>query len=199
MLKALTATQASSPPASPVDPLVVIQQQLDEVRRLKTLVVRGPGPESAGFSSAVAWYEARLNSSTVGPGRADSNDEALLDSGASHPFRPAATDGELKEARRVTVSLATGEERTLLQTRAGTLLSDRGEEPPLVPMGQLVSLLGCSIRWCPRKLVVVHPTHGRLQVKHEVLVQCFLSDKPLPSLQSSSRLAWPSLKGRWRI
>ena len=64
----------------------MIQQQLDEVQRLKTLVVREPGPESAGFSSAVAWDEARLNSSTVGSVNVDENGEALLDSEASHPL-----------------------------------------------------------------------------------------------------------------
>ena len=166
MLKALTSQSVTGPPPSnPQDPLVLIQQQLDEVRRLKTLVVREPGPESSGFSSAVAWYEARLNSSMVGSAEARDSGEALLDSGASHPFRPVATDAELSEAKRVVVLLATGEERSILQTQAGTLLSEHGEEPPLVPMGQLVSLLGCTIRWCPRKLVVIHPVHGRLQVR----------------------------------
>ena len=167
MLKALTSQQLSvpQPPLRPQDPLAVIQQQLDEVRRLKTLVVQEPGQGTAGFSSAVAWYETRLNASVIASSSSGPGNEALLDSGASHPFRPATTETELQSARRVAVSLATGEERNLLQNKAGTLLSEQGAEPPLVPMGQLVSLLGCSIRWCPKKLVVVHPLHGKLQVR----------------------------------
>ena len=167
MLKALTSQQAvgSSLPPSSTDPLAVIQQQLDEVRRLRTLVVREPMRDNIGFTSAVAWYEARLNSSTVGSLRAGTEEEAVLDSGASHPFRSASTAAELRDARRVAVSLATGEERNLLQTQSGTLLSEQQGEPPLVPMGQLVSMLGCTVRWCPRRLDVFHPVHGRLQVR----------------------------------
>ena len=90
MLKALTSQQSggSQPPSGHQDPLVLIQQQLDEVRRLKTMVVWEPGEESATIASAVEWYEARLNSSTVTSSNVDVNSEALLDSGASHPFRP---------------------------------------------------------------------------------------------------------------
>ena len=32
-------------------------------------------------------------------------------------------------------------------------------------MGQLVKLLGCKVLWTPSKLTVVHPVHGRLQVR----------------------------------
>ena len=63
------------------------------------------------------------------------------------------------------VSLATGEERAILQTKEGTLLSEGSSEPPLVPMGQLVTLLGCTVRWSPTRLSVVHPVHGKLSVK----------------------------------
>ena len=70
-------------------------------------MVREPGRERA-------WYEARLNSSTVGSLNVDANSEALVDSGASHPFTPVATDAELRDAKRVVVSLATGEERSVV-------------------------------------------------------------------------------------
>ena len=45
MLKALTTQQATSTAATPppLDPIEMIQKQLDEVRRLKVLVVREPG------------------------------------------------------------------------------------------------------------------------------------------------------------
>ncbi|CAE7275903.1 GIP, partial [Symbiodinium microadriaticum] len=165
MLKAFTASQASLGASSSVDPLAAIQQQLDEVRRLKTIVVREPALGAPSFQRALSWYEQRLSSSTVGSLGAASTDEALLDSGASHPFRPASTDEELRDARRVVVSLATGEERAILQTKEGTLLSEGSNEPPLVPMGQLVTLLGCTVRWSPTRLSVVHPVHGKLSVK----------------------------------
>ncbi|OLQ09932.1 Copia protein [Symbiodinium microadriaticum] len=165
MLKAFTASQASHGASSPVDPLAAIQQQLDEVRRLKAIVVREPGLGGPSFQSALSWYEQRLSSSTLSSFGSASTGEALLDSGASHPFRPASTDEELRDARRVVVSLATGEERAILQTKEGTLLSEGSNEPPLVPMGQLVTLLGCTVRWSPTRLSVVHPVHGKLSVK----------------------------------
>ena len=166
VLKALTAQNAQSGvPAPPADPLTLIQQQLDEVKRLKTMVVREPCQDSTAFTSAVSWYEARLSSSALsGPALSDEA-EALLDSGASHAYRPPTSDRELEEARRVGVALATGEERAIPQNRGGTLLCENGEEGTILPMGQLVQLLGCRVSWTPSRLTVVHPAHGRLQVR----------------------------------
>ena len=79
-------------------------------------------------------------------------------------YRPARSIEDASSARKVTVTLATGEERDLTQTTGGTLLGEEGSEA-IVPMGQLVKLLGCSISWSPSKLTVVHPVHGRLQVR----------------------------------
>ena len=166
MLKTLTAqSQATSSTTASVDPLTLIQQQLDEVRRLKTMVVKEAGPPVDSFESATDWYEARLTTPPTTLCVVTKEDVALLDSGASHPYRGAQSDQELQQARRVAVSLATGEERSILQTREGTLLCEDGSEPPLVPMGQLVSLLGCTVKWTPSKLVVQHPVHGKLSVK----------------------------------
>ncbi|CAE7413089.1 GIP [Symbiodinium sp. CCMP2592] len=167
MLKALAAQSSGSAPA-PVDPLVLIQQQLDEVRRLKTLRVQEPGQGVCSFSSAVSWYEARLNatslcSETAAPPEEEA--EALLDSGASHPYRPPRSQEELSQARRVNVSLATGDGALLPQTSEGTLLAEGGDNTPIIPMGQLVQLLGCQIKWTQSRLTVHHPVHGRLQVR----------------------------------
>ena len=63
MLKALAAKSGSQTTAA-TDPLALIQQQLDEVRRLKTLRVQSPGQEMCSFDCAVAWYEARLNATS---------------------------------------------------------------------------------------------------------------------------------------
>ena len=167
MLKALTANQAAATEPSPssLDPIEMIQKQLDEVRRLKVLRVREFQEPSSAFSSAVSWYEARLSSSTVtGPLRSES-EEALLDSGASHAYRAPLSEGELEAARRVGVALATGEERVIPQNSGGTLLSEGGCDGTILPMGQLVKLLGCKVLWTPSKLTVVHPVHGRLQVR----------------------------------
>ncbi|CAE7357932.1 GIP, partial [Symbiodinium sp. KB8] len=165
MLKAITQQQTGEQPvpAPPQDPLALIQQQLDEVRRLKVMVVKEKELSTAAFSSAVSWYEARLSASRTSP-TSEEEGEALLDSGASHAYRPVRSVEDASSARRVTVTLATGEERDLNQTNGGTLLGDQGSET-IVPMGQLVKLLGCSISWSPSKLTVVHPVHGRLQVR----------------------------------
>ncbi|CAE7919564.1 unnamed protein product, partial [Symbiodinium necroappetens] len=98
----------------------------------------------------------------------------LLDSGASHPFRSASTD-ELQEATRVRVQLANGSEVTLAQNRAGTLLAstpkDGDELSPIVPLGSLVSELGCDLVWTrSRGLEIRHPQHGL--IKPRIVGQC---------------------------
>ena len=167
MLKTLTA-KSGSQAAATTDPLALIQQQLDEVRRLKTLRIQTPSNEVCSFESAVAWYEARLNATSLSSctgAQSEEETEALLDSGASHPFRAPRSPEELQQARRVNVSLATGEGALLPQTSEGTLLAEGGDSAPIIPMGQLVTLLGCQIKWTQSKLVVLHPIHGRLQVR----------------------------------
>ncbi|CAE7314814.1 GIP, partial [Symbiodinium sp. CCMP2592] len=167
MLKAL-ASQSGGTATATVDPLVLIQQQLDEVRRLKTLRVQEPGQGMCSFNSAVTWYEARLNATSLSSDSAappEEEAEALLDSGASHPFRPPRSQEELDRARRVNVSLATGDGALLPQTAEGTLLAAGGDDTPIIPMGQLVQMLGCQIKWTKSRLTVHHPVHGRLQVR----------------------------------
>ena len=95
MLKTLTAqSQATSSTAASVDPLTLIQQQLDEVRRLKTMVVKEAGPPVDSFESATEWYEARLTNPPATLCMVTKDDVALLDSGASHPYRGAQSDQE---------------------------------------------------------------------------------------------------------
>eukprot|EP00439_Symbiodinium_sp_Y106_P072982 s3287_g13.t1 len=88
---------------------------------------------------------------------------ALLDSGASHAYRSAVDSDKHQQAQPVSVKLAEGE-TTLLQNAAGTLLGD-GSSDTLVPLGQLVQILGCSVRWNKNRLIVNHPIHGRLKVQ----------------------------------
>ncbi|CAE7432980.1 GIP [Symbiodinium microadriaticum] len=171
MLKAFTSqTEAEAPPVQQqqLDPLALIQQQLDEVRRLKAISVRPPNDSgsdgSPSFSSAVAWYEARLSSTSVAIGEPGPEQEALLDSGASHAYRAIHEGDRGDQIKTVAVTLATGEERHLQQTAGGTLLGG-GDSEAIVPMGQLVRLLGCKVSWSPFRLTVVHPLHGKLRVR----------------------------------
>ena len=88
---------------------------------------------------------------------------ALLDSGASHAYRNARDAEEKQRAHPVNVRLAEGE-TTLLQNEAGTLIGE-GQCDTLVPLGQLVEILGCKVRWTKGNLVVTHPVHGKLRVR----------------------------------
>ena len=92
---------------------------------------------------------------------------ALLDSGASHPFRQAVSELELQQAKDVSVELADGQKIGLLQTRTGTLLNDRArDQSPIVPLGSLVQQLGCTVNWSRRQgLKVNHPVHGDIAVR----------------------------------
>ncbi|CAE7733563.1 unnamed protein product [Symbiodinium sp. CCMP2592] len=111
--------------------------------RLKVMRVREPCEATSSFASAVSWYETRLSSTTLARLDGPEEEEALLDSGATHAFRPPSSATELDDARRVGVALATGEERSIPQNRGGTLLCESGSEGTILPMGQLVRLLGC--------------------------------------------------------
>ncbi|CAE7918112.1 TY1B-DR3, partial [Symbiodinium necroappetens] len=91
---------------------------------------------------------------------------ALLDSGATNPFRPA-NKGEEMEAMPIQVQLADGQAVLLRQNRAGTLMpyskkqaAEKGTNTVIVPLGSLVQELGCTVAWTRRGLEVKHPTYG---------------------------------------
>ncbi|CAE6949120.1 GIP [Symbiodinium sp. CCMP2592] len=96
---------------------------------------------------------------------------ALLDSGATHPFRPAQ-GGEDTKAPPVSVKLADGKTVMLHQNRAGTLMpcgnssnnqsSSNSSFTTIVPLGSLVKELGCTVSWTKRGLQVEHPEHGTI-------------------------------------
>ena len=138
----------------------------------------------------------------------DQHGLALLDSGASHPFRNPVNEMEFDAAKNVGVELADGQTVKLRQTRAGTLLKDgRDQSPqaPIVPLGCLVQQLGCTISWSRRQgLHVVHPTHGSLKVKMKgscpyisemeaLKLIAEIEDKSLEQLQETTmRSLWAS-------
>ena len=87
---------------------------------MKVIQVRGSESSIAAFSSAVAWYEARLSSSTTTVTPEPHEGEALLDNGTSHAYRPIKLPEDTASTKTVTVTLATGEERSLAQIEGGT-------------------------------------------------------------------------------
>ena len=134
------------------DPLVTIQRQIDEIRRLRALRLdQGVSMDSVLMQRVQAHEQM------------DQARFALLDSGASHAFRAAQSKEEYEGSKRVVVSLATGEGTTMAQNPGGTLLGSPSSScGAILPLGQLVRLLGCSIKWSKNKLEIIHPIHGKL-------------------------------------
>ena len=72
----------------------------------------------------------------------------LLDSGASNPLRPAKK-GELEASSEVKVTLAGEQIKVLNQTPLGTIVVEDDQKvalQPIVPLGALISELGCSLQ-----------------------------------------------------
>ncbi|CAE7030894.1 GIP [Symbiodinium sp. CCMP2456] len=90
---------------------------------------------------------------------------ALLDSGATHPFKPFA---EQDFTEMVQVQLADGQTVDSQQNRAGTLMpvksagSKGNPVTTIVPLGTLVQELNCTVSWDRHGLRVQHPEHGEL-------------------------------------
>ena len=114
------------------------------------------------FGERVKRLEGELSEENEGKGA-----WALLDSGATNPYR-RAREGEEQHAMPVQVQLADGNSVLLRQNRAGTLLpfsqkqaeATNGSGAVIVPLGSLVRELGCTVTWTKRGLQVVHPEHG---------------------------------------
>ncbi|CAE7296203.1 GIP, partial [Symbiodinium sp. KB8] len=161
------AKAAADPPLQPAVTSDSLKEMLVETTKaLKALSMTSapslamPEQSAPAVQDPLQLLSRRLNKFTL-----KSLDErmALLDSGASHAYRKAHNGEECNRARPVSVKLAEGE-TTLLQTEAGTLLGDNAAET-LVPLGQLVEVLGCTVQWSKNRLVVTHPVHGRLKVQ----------------------------------
>ena len=90
----------------------------------------------------------------------------ILDSGASNPLRPAHT-GELESTSSVKVTLAGEDTKILNQTPLGTIVVQKNQGTqiqPIVPLGALMTELGCTLHWTKSALRLHHPRHGRLKV-----------------------------------
>ena len=191
-------TPAAKAAADP--PLSVSNESLREVLAETTKVLKALAPTSDAASSldrgqAAVQDPLQLLSRRLQRIQLAKVEEkvALLDSGASHAYRNARDDEEKQRARPVNVRLAEGE-TTLLQTESGTLIGE-GQCDTLVPLGQLVEILGCKVRWTKGNLVVTYPVHGKLRVRvrdycpelaeHEVLkLIAELEEKRLSELNS---------------
>ena len=92
---------------------------------------------------------------------------ALLDSGASHPFRERALHED--DGVPVRVELAGGNSITLQQNKAGTLMPTKNTKEAqdvstILPLGALVQTLGCDLTWTRSGgLRIVHPQFGALK------------------------------------
>ncbi|CAE7494560.1 GIP, partial [Symbiodinium necroappetens] len=130
------------------------EQFLAKIKRL--------APLQAVTDNAVVDLELLLRSQGLG----ESHGMALLVSGASHAYRAPKTLEEAKEAKQVKVQLADGRHVFLRQTKGGTLLAEDDSGGTILPLGSLVSSLGCKLDWSKRKgLRITHPEHGLLPTK----------------------------------
>ena len=88
-------------------------------------------------------------------------DTGLVDSGATHVLT-SGTEAEMQKAINVPVTLAGDEKAMLQQSQLGILVPSPSQ--PIVPMGALVEVLGCTIKWTKTALKIWHPKHGHLKV-----------------------------------
>ncbi|CAE7454971.1 unnamed protein product, partial [Symbiodinium necroappetens] len=126
---------------------------LSKLTQLQALTVTQESSDE--LRVAIKAYEAQVRART-----------ALLDSGASHAFRPLR-EGELDNTTPIKVELAGGQETWLRQTKAGTLVpsshDDGATAGSIVPLGALVQQLNCTLTWSKDDgLVINHPSYGKI-------------------------------------
>ena len=92
--------------------------------------------------------------------------EGLLDSGATHALRGRRRKEDLRHLREIQVSLACGKKVPLKMTKGGTMVSSEDVEP-IVPLGRLVSVLGCKLEWDQQGLVLNHPQRGAIKTRDQ--------------------------------
>ena len=92
------------------------------------------------------------------------SDRGLLDSGATHAMRGKPMIFDEDNAEKVNVSLAGGGEMQMWLTPQGTLIHPEEEVEPIVPVGKLVTELGCKFQWDGDDCTLEHPLRGRIEV-----------------------------------
>ena len=159
-------TTSSSEPSSTASTILFNENaNTGEIRELAEQFlakIKRLAPMQAQTDGAVMDLELLLRSQGLG----ESHGMALLDSGASHPYRALRSLEEAQSSRRVKVQLADGKTVTLRQNTGGTLLAEDDQGGTILPLGSLVSSLGCELEWSRKRgLQVRHPKHGLLPTK----------------------------------
>ncbi len=132
MLKGISARNADQ------DRLSVMQQQLDELRKMKVL---------------------RLTKLIKGP------TQGLIDSGATNPLRGRKKDERLEDLQEVWVTLATGEKVAMRMTKSGVMVHEDEHVEPIIPMGLATEELGYEIVVKEGKCRMFHPVRGEVAVE----------------------------------
>ena len=163
---ATAPTTSSSGPSSAASTILFNESpNTGEIRELAEQFlakIKRLAPMQAQTDGAVMDLELLLRSQGLG----ESHGMALLDSGASHPYRAPRSLEEAQSSRRVKVQLADGKTVSLRQNTGGTLLAEDDQGGIILPLGSLVTSLGCELEWSRKRgLQVRHPKHGLLPTK----------------------------------
>ena len=89
----------------------------------------------------------------------------LLDSGATHALRPQRPGEDLGKYTEVKITLAGGQGTKMRMSPGGVLVSPDPKTEPILPLGNLVSDLGCSIQWTGECLTIHHPQRGQIPAR----------------------------------
>ena len=141
MLKGMSVRQHEVTQGAQKDRLQAMQDQLDELRRMKVLKL------------------SRLTTSKEKFG--------LLDSGATHPMRPRRKGEDLSRYEKVNVTLANGEQIKMHMTGSQVMVAEAVDVEPILPMSSLTDRLGYALTWKGGELEITHPEKGPLTVKME--------------------------------
>ena len=98
---------------------------------------------------------------------AASDRQGLLDSGATHALRPLREGEDRGSLANVRVTLADGGVVDLKMNSMGTMVVEKNDIEPIVPMGALTKSLGCRVLWEGDQVRVEHPMKGELPVRCE--------------------------------
>ena len=163
---ATAPTTSSSEPSSAASTILFNENtNTGEIRELAEQFlakIKRLAPMQAQTDGAVMDLELLLRSQGLG----ESHGMALLDSGASHPYRAPRSLEEAQSSRRVKVQPADGKTVSLRQNTGGTLLAEDDQGGIILPLGSLVTSLGCELEWSRKRgLQVRHPKHGLLPTK----------------------------------
>ena len=93
-------------------------------------------------------------------------EEGLIDSGATHSLRGWRRSDRHKRLKDIQVTLAGGRTMPLQMTVGGTMISEDPNTEPIVPMGKMISRLGCTLGWTQEDgLIINHPSKGVINTK----------------------------------